>query len=186
MSVLWLIVIPSTFYGFFSITLIAFIWFCSYLHHTITIRQCMFERKIGAEGSVLQEFTMPLSNSYNKMFVLWLIVHTLWNQLLLELSLDLFNTLQIRYRHIENVHEEVWCWKNIFWQTYGVFNIAVFRRLHLVNYDWSCILCEINLSKSFHWIFLAFCRYVTDILKMCMKEFDAETMFFKKLTGPLT
>ena len=64
--------------GFFSITLVAFVWFCSYLyHHTITIVQCMFERKIGAEGSVLQ--VMPLCNSYNKVFVLWLIVHTLWN-----------------------------------------------------------------------------------------------------------
>ena len=29
------------------------------------------------------------------------------NQLLLELSLDIFNTLQICYRHIEDVHEEV-------------------------------------------------------------------------------
>ena len=28
-------------------------------------------------------------------------------QLLLELSLDLFNTLHICYRHIEDVHEEV-------------------------------------------------------------------------------
>ena len=35
-------------------------------------------------------------------------------------------------------------------------------------------------------IFSAFCRYVTDILKMCLKEFDAETIFFKKLTWPLT
>ena len=33
----------------------AFVRFCSNLHHTITIRQCMFDRKIGAEGSVLQE-----------------------------------------------------------------------------------------------------------------------------------
>ena len=47
----------------------------------------------------------------------WLIVHTLWNQLLLELSLDLFNTLKICCRHIEDVHEEVWWGKNIFWQT---------------------------------------------------------------------
>ena len=38
----------------------------------------------------------------------------LWNQLLLELSLDLFNTLQICYRDIEDVHEEVWCWKLVF------------------------------------------------------------------------
>ena len=32
----------------------------------------------------------------------------------------------------------------------------------------------------------AFTETVTDILKMCMKEFDAEKVFFKKLTGPLT
>ena len=37
--------------------------------------------------------------------------------------------------------------------------------------------------KSFHWIFSTLCRYVTDILKMCMKKFDAEKIFFDKLTG---
>ena len=93
-------------YGFCSITLIAFVRFCSDLHHTITINR---------GWRVIITRVMPLCNSYNKMFVLWLIVHILWNQLLLELSLDLFNTLQICYRHIEDVHEEVWCWKNIFW-----------------------------------------------------------------------
>ena len=30
------------------------------------------------------------------------------------------------------------------------------------------------------------CRYVTDIIKMCMKKFDAEENFFDKLTGFLT
>ena len=39
---------------------------------------------------------------------------------------------------------------------------------------------------SFHWIFSAFYRYVTDILKMYMKKFDAEKVFFDKLTGFLT
>ena len=29
-------------------------------------------------------------------------------------------------------------------------------------------------------------RYVTDILKMCMKKFDAEKIVFDKLTGFLT
>ena len=29
-------------------------------------------------------------------------------------------------------------------------------------------------------------RYVTNILKMCMKKFDAEKIFFDKLTGFLT
>ena len=38
-------------------------------------------------------------------------MHVLWNQLILELSYDLFNTLQICYRHTEDVHDKVWCWK---------------------------------------------------------------------------
>ena len=89
-------------------------------------------------------------NSYNKMFKLWLIVHTLWNQLLLELLLDLFNTLQKCYRHIEDMHVEVWCWKNIFWQTDRVLNLAIFWRLYnkmfvlwlIVHTLWNQLLSE--------------------------------------------
>ena len=40
---------------FCSVTLVVIARFCSNFHHTITIRHCMFCRKIGAEGSVLQE-----------------------------------------------------------------------------------------------------------------------------------
>ena len=36
---------------------------------------------------------------------------------------------------------------------------------------------------SFHWIFSTLYRYVADILKMCMKKFDTEKIFFDKLTG---
>ena len=39
-------------------------------------------------------------------------------------------------RYIEDVHEEVWSRKNIFWQTYRVFNLAIYRQLHLVNNGW--------------------------------------------------
>ena len=55
-------VLLSTFKGF----AIAFVGFCSDSYHLI-IRQCMFDMKIGAEGSVLQE--LCLCNSYSKMFV---------------------------------------------------------------------------------------------------------------------
>ena len=65
--------------------------------------------------------------------------------------IDLFNTLKRCCRHIEDVHEEVWCRKNIFWQTYRVFTLTIFSTL---------------------W------RYVADILKMCMKKFDAEKNIF--------
>ena len=35
--------------------------------------------------------------------------HTLCNQLLLELSVYPFNTLQVCYRLVEDVHVEIWC-----------------------------------------------------------------------------
>ena len=57
--VLSLSVIPSFcdhfFYRFCSVTFVALARFCSNFHHTLTIRHCMFCKKIGAEGSVLQE-----------------------------------------------------------------------------------------------------------------------------------
>ena len=34
--------------------------------------------------------------------------------------------------------------------------------------------------------FSTLCVYVKDILKMCMKKFDAEKLFFDKLTGFLS
>ena len=109
-------------------------------------------------------------------------MHTLWTQLLLELSLDLFSILQICYRHTEDMHEEVWCSNNTLWQNDRVFSLAIFRRLNLVNYSWLCILCEINSSlRAFTANFSTLCRYITDILKMCMKKFDAEKIFFDKL-----
>ena len=43
------------FYRFCSVTFVALARFCSNFHHTLTIRHCMFYKKIGAEGSVLQE-----------------------------------------------------------------------------------------------------------------------------------
>ena len=63
------------------------------------------------QGFFLSHFSRTAPSNW------WLIVYTLWNQLLLELSLDLFNTLKICCRHIEDVHEEIWCRKNIFWLT---------------------------------------------------------------------
>ena len=38
-----------------SVTFVALARFCSNFHHTLTIRHCMFCKKKGAEGSVLQE-----------------------------------------------------------------------------------------------------------------------------------
>ena len=43
------------FFKGFALTFVALARFCSNFHHTLTNRHCMFYRKIGAEGSVLQE-----------------------------------------------------------------------------------------------------------------------------------
>ena len=37
--------------------------------------------------------------------------------------------------------------------------------------------------RAFTGSFLAHCRYVTDIMKMCMKKFDAEKIFLTNLQG---
>ena len=67
-------------------------------------------------------------------------MHTLWNQFLLELSLDLFNTVQICYKHMEDVHKEVWCW-NFFFQTYRVFNLVW-------GYQVSLTYCQVSLDAG--------------------------------------
>ena len=94
-------------HNFDNIYLILFIFTPRHYHQTMHV----WKENRGWRISITR--ATPLCNSYSKMFVLWLIVHTLWNQFLV-LSLDLFNTLQICYRHIEDVHEEAWCWKKYF------------------------------------------------------------------------
>ena len=67
----------------------------------------MFGRKYGLKGQYCNLELMPLCNFNCRMFTIVLIVHTLCNQLLLELSVYPCNTLQICYRHIVDVHEEL-------------------------------------------------------------------------------
>ena len=93
-------------------------------------------------------YDRPISNSSNTLISNYFltvrtkeeftVVHILWNPLLLELSQDIFNTVQICYRHMGDVHEEVWCWIFFFFfgQTYRVFNLAIFGWLHQVNNGW--------------------------------------------------
>ena len=54
----------------------------------------------------LQHFELSQFSS-NAHIDLWVIVHTLGNQLLLELSVYSFDTWQVCYKHIVDVHEGV-------------------------------------------------------------------------------
>ena len=67
--------------------------------------------------------------------------------------------------------------KIIFDKFTAFFNFGIFRLL--LTY----ILCEINSSKGFQYFFSVLCRHVTDILKMCMKNYDAEKIVFDKFTA---
>ena len=61
---------------------------------------------------------------------------------------------------------------------YSILNLVYFRPTHILNNGLKCILCEIIFSKSFQYILSIFCRYVTDIMKICMKKFNADKMIF--------
>ena len=67
--------------------------------------------------------------------------------------------------------------KIIFDKFTAFFNFAIFRLL--LTY----ILCEINSSYGFQYFFSVLCRHVTDIFKMCMKNYNAEKIFFDKFTA---
>ena len=93
---------------FCCIPYVVFVQFWLNLHHTLTISQCMFGRKRGAEGSVLQDVCHFVAQTvWCMVSAIWLIVHTLWYQLLIESFVYPFKTLQLRYIVIEDVHVDV-------------------------------------------------------------------------------
>ena len=59
------------------------------------------------------------------------IVGSLFKKWPLELCLDPFNTVQIYYKSVEDVHEGVWCLTK--WE---VFELSHFPRLLLINNGW--------------------------------------------------
>ena len=62
-----------------------------------------------------------------------MIVHTLANQLLLQLLMDSLYTLLSHYRHIGNLHEEVLMLKNIFLQNGCFVNLDNFSDLYQIS-----------------------------------------------------
>ena len=69
--------------------------------------------------------------AFNKGFFSAQIVHARGNQLVPELLLKPSDTLYTQCIHVEHLHEEDWCHKNIFWQNDSVLNIAIFNSLLL-------------------------------------------------------
>ena len=125
-------VIPSS---FFKVLLCNFSSSCPILfkflphldHHTLHV----LKESRGWRVNIAR--VMPLCNFNCNMFAIVLIVQTLWTQLLLELSVYPFNTLQMCYRHIVDVHEELICRKKYFWQINSIFNLVNFRPLYILT-----------------------------------------------------
>ena len=88
-------------------------------------------------------------------------VHTLWNQLLLEPSFNLFSILQVCYRHIEDVHEEVWCRNDIVGQTYRGFNICHFLTAAQVHSLWNQLLLRAFIGPFQHFADIYFSKSVS-------------------------
>ena len=79
---------------------------------------------------------MPLCNSYNKDVCIMTDSAHFVKSSPPRAFIRSFQHLKMCYRHIEDVHKEVWCWKNTFWQIDRVFNLVIFWQLHLVNNRW--------------------------------------------------
>ena len=71
-----------------------------------------------------QFFRIVLNRGYSSTCAMK--VHTRADQLLLQLLMDSFDTLLSHYRHIGNLHEEIWCRNNNFWQNGSFVNLDIF------------------------------------------------------------
>ena len=48
--------------------------------------------------------------------------------------------------NIEDMHEEVWFWKNVFLKNWQGFNIENLNNCSEKMMVWNCIVCETNFS----------------------------------------
>ena len=69
---------------------------------------------------------------YIEVFAYAIIVHTLADQLLPQLSMEQFDTLPIQCRHIEHMHEGFWFKKIFFWQNDSYENLDNFSLIWLL------------------------------------------------------
>ena len=81
----------------------------SNLKNTLISLRNIYNRKIRARGQFYESY---YSLWFQMCFVYAQIVHMHANQLIPQLSMKQSDTLPTQYRHIEYLHEEVWCQKN--------------------------------------------------------------------------
>ena len=112
----------------------------------------------------LRQFFLNLAIVYALMVPSWA------DQLLPQLLMEQFDTLPIKYRHIEHMHEGVWFRKNNFWQNGSCENLDNFSLIMLLYMHRWCLHGPINSYHSFWWSNLILCLFNIDKLNICMKE----------------
>ena len=137
-----------------------FFKFSTHLHHQTT--HVWYEFK-GQRVSFAR--VMGLFKSIHRMFAIVLIVHTLWNQLLLQLSIFSFYTLHTCSTHIEDVHKDVLCWKKKeFWQIYSILNF--FDNCHIQKW--------LVVHSLWNQLLLGFSVFLFNTLQTCFTHFENE------------
>ena len=97
------------------------------------------------------------------------------------------DTLHTHCRHIEHLHEEIWCHKKTFWQNDSVLNLARFLKLFLnvgLCSDSACMgksTCTRAFTEGI--CFFAYTIHNVDTLNICTKKFDAIKILLDKMTA---
>ena len=89
--------------------------------------RCAYKKKFDAEKNIFWQTDRVFNSAiFRQLHIVnngrWCILCEINSELLL----DLFSTLQICYRHIEDVHDEVWCLKKIFLTNWQGFELSHF------------------------------------------------------------
>ena len=108
------------------------------------------------------------------------------DQLLLQLLMEQFDTLPMRLRHIDHMHDGVWLKKKI-------DKMTAMRTLTIIPLYGFCICMDSAImgrstpTTAFDGAILILCQYNVNTLNTCMKEFiifvctDSTEVFFSKL-----
>ena len=122
----------------------------------------------------------------SKVFVYAYMVPSWANQLLPQLLMEQFDTLPIKCRHIEHMHEGVWFRKNTFWHNDSCENLDYIFLIRLLYMHRWCLYGQINSYHSFWWSNLILWLYNLDTLNICMKELVEKQNTFDKMTAVRT
>ena len=94
--------------------------------------------------------------------------------------MEQFDTLPIRCKHIEHMHEGVWFRKNNFWQNDSCEILDNFYLIRLMYMHRWCLHRPINSYHSFWWNNLILCLNNVNTLNICTKDYGSVKIILTK------